>query len=149
MDGLASGVCLPYFLFFGILIALQKGDVGLSTISFALSAAILAYLLFNVGPASVFMGDTGSLALGGLAASIGIFSGNVLYIAIVGFCFVLSGLTVIMQVIYFKWTKGKRIFKMSPIHHHFQQLGYSESKISYAYFTLTVMLSIACFAFLV
>ena len=147
LDGLASGVCLPFFLFFGALITVQKGDVGLSMIAFSLAAALLAYLIFNASPANVFMGDTGSLALGGIAAAVGVFSGNVLYIAIVGLCFVISGVSVILQVIYFKLTNGKRIFKMAPIHHHFQQMGYSESKISYAYFALTVVLSVMCFAF--
>ena len=147
LDGLASGVCMPFFLFFGSLITMQNGDVGLAAISISLSSSLLAYLIFNSHPANVFMGDTGSLALGGLAAAIGVFSGNVLYIAIVGLCFVVSGVSVIMQVCYFKLTKGKRIFKMSPIHHHFQQIGYSESKISYAYFTLTVILSVICFSF--
>ena len=90
------------------------------------------------------MGDTGSLGLGGFAACICLFSGGALYLAILGLPFVLSSVSVILQVGYFKATKGKRIFKMSPIHHHFQQLGYSESKISYAYFIVTVLLGIIC-----
>lgn len=148
LDGLASGVCVPFFLFFGALIGLN-GDVELSKLSVAISASLVGYLLFNTPTATVFMGDTGSLALGGFAGCLGVFSGNLLYIAIVGFPFVLSGASVIMQVVYFKLTGGKRIFKMTPIHHHFQQLGFKESKISYAYFAVTLILSAICLGFAV
>ena len=145
LDGLASGVCVPFFLFFGILIG-GMGDYGSSALAISLSASLVGYLLFNVSPASVFMGDTGSLALGGFASCLGVFSGNLLYIAVVGFAFVLSGGSVILQVLYFKITGGKRIFKMTPIHHHFQQLGYKESQISYAYFAVTLALALVCLA---
>ena len=146
LDGLAAGVCTPFFLFFGVLIG--TGEEGtLSVLSVALAAALLGYLIFNSPPASVFMGDTGSLALGGFAACIGVFSGNFLYIAIVGIAFVLSGASVIIQVLYFKATGGKRVFKMTPIHHHFQQSGYSESKIAYVYFAETLVLAAICLAF--
>ena len=145
LDGLASGVCVPFFLFFGILIG-GMGDYGSSALAISLSASLVGYLLFNVSPASVFMGDTGSLALGGFASCLGVFSGNSLYIAVVGFAFVLSGGSVILQVLYFKITGGKRIFKMTPIHHHFQQLGYKESQISYAYFAVTLALALVCLA---
>lgn len=144
LDGLAAGVSVPFFLFIGILIALQKGENGFSVLAFSLVGALLAYLLFNISPASVFMGDTGSLALGGFAASIGIFTGNALYIAVIGLPFVFSVVSVIIQVAYYKATGGKRIFLMSPIHHHFQEKGYSESKISYAYFLVSCVLGAVC-----
>lgn len=144
LDGLAAGASIPFFAFFGILIALQNGENSLSLISFCLVGALIGYLFFNVSPASVFMGDTGSLALGGFAASVATFSGNALYVAIVGFCFVLSVISVILQVIYYKVTGGKRIFLMAPIHHHFQKKGYSESRISYAYFAVTLLLGAIC-----
>ncbi len=144
LDGLAAGVSVPYFAFFGVLIALQKGNGSLSVLCFALVGALLAYLLFNAPPACVFMGDTGSLSLGGFAACVGIFSENTLYIAIVGACFVFSVISVAMQVIYYKVTGGKRIFLMAPAHHHFQEKGYAESKISYAYFVITLLLGVAC-----
>ncbi len=144
LDGLASGVSIPYFLIFGVLIALQRETQGLSVLCFALVGSLLAYLLFNAPPASVFMGDTGSLALGGFAAAVPLFSGNALYIIVVGASFVFSVISVIMQVIYYKATKGKRIFLMSPAHHHFQKKGYSESKISYAYFVTTLLLGLIC-----
>ena len=142
LDGLASLTSIPYFIIFAILIALQGGKGELSLTCVCLSCAVAAYLLFNVSPASVFMGDTGSLSLGGFAACIACFSGNALYIVIVGICFVLSVISVVVQVIYYKATGGKRIFLMSPLHHHFQQKGYSESKISYAYAVITTIAGI-------
>ncbi len=139
LDGLAAGSCAPLFLSLGVIIVLQQGDTSLSVLAFALTGALFGYLCFNVSPASVFMGDTGSLALGGFAAAIGVFSGNALYLPILGVVFVFSVISVLMQVIYYKVTKGKRIFLMSPAHHHFQKKGFSESKISYVYFLVTVL----------
>ncbi len=143
LDGLAAGVSVPYFAFFGVLLALQKTQ-GLSLLSFCLTGSLLAYLFFNVSPASVFMGDTGSLALGGFASAIALLSGNVLHILLVGACFVFSVISVVVQVIYYKATGGKRVFLMAPVHHHFQKKGYSESKISYAYFAITLFLGLIC-----
>ena len=148
LDGLAAGTSIPFFLIFGVLITLQNGDKGVAVLSFSLVGALLAYLVFNVNPASVFMGDTGSLALGGFASAISVFTGNALYVAVVGACFVASVLSVILQVAYFKVTGGKRILKMAPIHHHFQQKGYSESRIAYAYFAITLILGIICVLFI-
>lgn len=144
LDGLASGVSVPFFGTLGIIVSMQAGDIALSTLCFALVGALFAYLLFNVPPASVFMGDTGSLALGGFASCIGVFTGNALYIAIVGAPFVFSVISVLIQVIYYKVTGGKRVFLMSPVHHHFQEKGYSESKISYAYFVIALIAGVAC-----
>ena len=144
LDGLAAGTSVPFFLALGILIVLQGGDSGVALIAFSLVGALLAYLAFNVSPASVFMGDTGSLALGGFAASIASFTGNAFYIAVIGLCFVISVISVMIQVIYYKVTHGKRVFLMAPIHHHFQKKGYSESRISYAYFAVTLILGVIC-----
>ena len=144
LDGLAASASVPFFVALGVLILIQKGNVGLVRLAFCLVGALLAYLVFNISPASIFMGDTGSLALGGFAAAIGVFSGNILYLIILGAVFVFSVITVILQVIYYKATKGKRIFLMTPIHHHFQMKGFSESKIAYAYFLLTLILGIVC-----
>ncbi len=144
LDGLASGVSVPFFAAFACLILRQGGLEGLALLCFCLVGALLGYLLFNVPPASVFMGDTGSLSLGGFAASVAIFSGNTLYIVIVGACFVFSVISVLLQVIYYKATGGKRIFLMAPVHHHFQEKGYAESKISYAYFVITLFLGTIC-----
>ena len=144
LDGLAAGTSVPFFGSLGGLIAVQKGQDGLTILCFALVGALIAYLLFNTFPASVFMGDTGSLALGGFAAVIALFSGNALYILLIGACFVFSVISVLIQVIYYKVTGGKRVFLMAPIHHHFQKMGYSESKIAYAYFVVTLMTGLLC-----
>ncbi len=144
LDGLAAGACTPFFAVLGVLSVLLSGDKSCAIISFSLVGALLAYLIFNVSTASVFMGDTGSLGLGGFAACVAAFSGNALYLLIVGAVFVASVVSVILQVIYFKVTGGKRIFLMSPLHHHFQQKGYSESKIAYAYFLITLALGLIC-----
>ena len=90
------------------------------------------------------MGDTGSLGLGGFAAAVCLLSGTALYIPIIGIMFVLSVISVVVQVIYYKATGGKRIFRMAPMHHHFQQLGYSEGKISYVYTLVTVLAGVTC-----
>ena len=142
LDGLAAGVSVPCFVTLGVLMSLQNANEGLSVLVFCIAGSLLGYLLFNVFPARVFMGDTGSLALGGFIASICVFSGNALYLAVVGACFVISVISVIIQVIYYKVTKGKRVFLMAPIHHHFQMKGYSETQIAYAYFTITLLLGV-------
>ena len=148
LDGLAGTSCSAYFLSMGAIIAVQGEYPPLSALCFLLTAALLAFLLFNTNRASVFMGDTGSLALGGFAACVGLFTGNVLYIAILGITFVFSVISVILQVIYYKKT-GKRLFFMAPAHHHFQRMGYSESKIAFAYGVVTLLLGAVCLLFLV
>ncbi len=148
LDGLAAGVSVPFFAAIGVIILLQGGNSSLSTLCFSLVGGLLGYLLFNAPPASVFMGDTGSLSLGGFASIIAVCSGNTLYIAIVGGCFVFSVISVLIQVIYYKATGGKRVFLMAPAHHHFQEKGFAESKISYAYFVITLLLGLFCIAFL-
>jgi len=128
------------------LCALRSQDVPSATVCFCLVGALLAYLVFNVPKASVFMGDTGSLSLGGFAAAIASFTGNALYILVIGVVFVFTVISVVLQVIYYKATGGKRIFLMSPAHHHFQQKGYSESKIAYAYSLITLLIAVICIA---
>ena len=147
LDGLAAGTAAPFFLFIGFIISLD-GDQNLSTLCFSLVGALIAYLVFNTSRASVFMGDTGSLGLGGFASAICLLSGTAFYIPLVGIMFVLSVISVLLQVIYYKATGGKRIFRMAPVHHHFQQLGYSESKIAYAYSAITAVVGALCFVFL-
>lgn len=142
LDGLAGSVSAVFFATVGTLVALQGGNGSLSVLSFCLTGALCAYLVFNTNRASVFMGDTGSLSLGGFAACVALFTGNALAIPIAGIMFVLSSISVILQVIYYKKT-GKRIFLMAPIHHHFQEKGYSEGKISYVYSVVTAVAGIA------
>lgn len=145
LDALAGGTSLAYFSFFGVIAA--AGAYSLSYPCFAAAGALAVFLLFNVNRASLFMGDTGSLALGGLVACVSVFTSNALYIPFLGIMFVVSGLTVIIQVIYYKRT-GKRVFLMAPLHHHFQMKGYTECKISYAYALVTSLIGILCLIFL-
>ena len=143
LDGLAGGVCVVYLSIFAIILQLQKGLFAeayiysseynkMTSLSLCFVGSLLAFLLFNTNKAVVFMGDTGSMALGGLVACLGIFSRNSLIIPILGITFVFSGISVILQVIFFKKT-GKRVFLMAPFHHHLQEKGYSECKIAYFY----------------
>lgn len=146
LDGLAAGCCASFFAVLGAIVLIQNQSGDIAVLSFCITGSLLAYLLFNVSPASVFMGDTGSLALGGFAACVATFTGNALYIPIIGICFVFSVISVIIQVIYYKVTGGKRVFLMAPVHHHFQQKGFSESRISYAYFVITLVMGGLCIA---
>lgn len=144
LDGLAGGTGCAYLFILGLLMLMQ--GIAYYPACFIGVGAIGAFLILNTNKASVFMGDTGSLSLGGLIACLSLFSGNSLYIPIIGISFVISGISVIIQVIYYKRTK-KRVFLMAPVHHHFQMKGYSESKISYAYFVLTVFVGTLCLIF--
>ena len=143
LDGLAGSVCGVFFLVFAMLLPLQGQGGALSNLCVCLTGALAAFLIFNVNRASVFMGDTGSLSLGGFASAIALFTGNALILPFVGITFVLSSISVILQVIYYKKT-GKRIFLMAPIHHHFQQKGFSEGKIAYVYSAVTAMMGALC-----
>lgn len=145
LDGLAGGTSLVYLLFFAVMLSLV-GDVR-SFIAFSSVGALAAFLLFNSNKACVFMGDTGSLALGGLISCISVFTGNALYIPVVGIMFAVSGISVIIQVIYYKRTR-RRVFLMAPLHHHFQMEGFTECKIAYAYSLLTALVGIICLIFL-
>lgn len=149
LDGLAGGVSAPFFVALGVIIYAQSGANTVTTLAFCLAGSLLAYLIFNGYPASVFMGDTGSLALGGFASCIAVFTGNALYIPILGITFVFSVISVAIQVIYYKATGGKRVFLMSPLHHHFQQKGYSEGKIAYVYALITTLVGTVCVLFLI
>ena len=102
--------------------------------------ALLGFLLFNVYPAKVFMGDTGSLALGGFVAAAAYMMQMPIFIAIVGFIYLVEVLSVIIQVTYFKLTHGKRIFKMAPIHHHFELCGWSETRVVTVFSIVTALL---------
>lgn len=145
LDGLAGGTSSAYLFILALILQAQFSE--LDVLSFVSVAAVAAFLVFNVNKAAIFMGDTGSLALGGLISCLSVFSGNVLYIPVMGIMFVVSGISVIVQVIYYKRTR-RRVFLMAPLHHHFQMKGYTECKISYAYFTLTVFVGIICLIFM-
>lgn len=141
LDGLAGGTSFAYLAAMGALTVISSGR--LSLLCFSMCGALAAFLVFNVNRASVFMGDTGSLALGAFIGCVSVFSGNMLYIPVVGIMFVVSGISVIVQVIYYKRTK-RRVFLMAPVHHHFQMKGLSEGKITYVYAVITAVMGLAC-----
>lgn len=137
LDGLASGVTLIVAVFF-MMVAWAAGS-GILPIAGAAAGSLLAFLIFNAYPAKVFMGDTGSLALGGFVAATAFILKMPIFILIVGFIYLIESLSVIIQVGYFKKT-GKRIFKMAPIHHHFELCGWSETKVVTVFYIVTAML---------
>lgn len=140
LDGLAAGVTLIVASFFS-LVALNWGYPSIAVFSGALTGACLGFLRFNAHPAKVFMGDTGSMALGGAIASIAILMNLTLFIPIVGGIYFAEAVSVILQVISFKLT-GKRIFKMSPLHHHFELIGWKETKVVIVFWSITLFLCI-------
>ena len=116
---------------------------GIEPVCAAVCGALMGFLLFNVHPAKVFMGDTGSLALGGFVAGAAYVLQMPVFIAIVGLIYLVEVLSVIIQVTYFKKTGGKRIFRMAPIHHHFELGGWSETRIVAVFTIITVLLCLA------
>jgi phospho-N-acetylmuramoyl-pentapeptide-transferase len=143
LDGLATGTMLPPLAVFAA--------IGLSTAPPSLAAAQAAllgigacagFLVYNRHPAKMFMGDTGSLALGALLSGIAILEGEMLLLVLIGGVFVAEALSVIMQVSYFKATGGKRIFRMSPLHHHFELGGWPETKVTMRFWLASFVLSI-------
>jgi len=138
LDGLASSVTVMIALFFTVVAVGSK--VGISPITCAVIGSLMGFLLFNSYPAKVFMGDTGSLALGGFVAGAAYMLQMPLFIIIVGLVYLIEVASVIIQVTYFKKTKGKRIFKMAPIHHHFELCGWSETRVVAVFSITTVIL---------
>ena len=137
LDGLASSVTIMVAVFFTV-VAIGTGS-GISPVTCAVTGGLLGFLLFNVYPASVFMGDTGSLALGGFVASTAYMLRLPLFILIVGLIYVVEVLSVMIQVTYFKATHGKRFFKMAPIHHHFEKCGWSETRVVAVFSIVTAL----------
>ncbi|MCL2354086.1 MAG: phospho-N-acetylmuramoyl-pentapeptide-transferase [Defluviitaleaceae bacterium] len=138
LDGLASGVTLLVSLFFLYVAFSLDSPAG-----YALAAAVgalLGFLLFNSHPARVFMGDTGSLALGGFVAGVAIVLQMPIVLIIVGFVYVMEVASVALQVVYFKATGGKRLFKMAPLHHHFEMMGWAETKVVSVFYIATTIL---------
>lgn len=149
LDGLAGGVSMVNVVCIALVVmAVANGMelnqikaeyLSIANVCFGLAGAILGYLMFNWYPASVFMGDTGSLALGGFIACVLAFTNLYLMMFFVGIMFVLNTLSVVLQVGYYKLTK-KRIFKMAPLHHHFEKSGIRETKIVFAYIAITIVM---------
>ena len=128
VDGLSSSVTLPVMVFFTAA-AVAMGKFDLALLPASLTGGLIAYLFYNWHPAKVFMGDTGSLFLGGVVCALAFALDMPLILILVGFVYICETLSVILQVGYFKLTHGKRLFKMSPIHHHFEMCGWKEEKI--------------------
>jgi phospho-N-acetylmuramoyl-pentapeptide-transferase len=138
LDGLASSVTIIVAMFFTV-VALDL-DSGIEPVTCAVVGALLGFLIFNVHPASVFMGDTGSLALGGFVAACAYIMQMPLFIAIVGLIYLAEVSSVIIQVVYFKISGGKRIFRMAPLHHHFELCGWPETRIATVFSIITAIM---------
>jgi phospho-N-acetylmuramoyl-pentapeptide-transferase len=138
LDTLAGGTTAIAFVSYGIIAYLQ-GQEPVVLICFATVGALLAFLWFNAHPAQVFMGDTGSLTLGALLAVCALMTDQWLLLPLVGIVFVMEGISDILQVLYFKLTKGKRLFRMAPIHHHFEQLGWSETQVTMRFWLISML----------
>jgi phospho-N-acetylmuramoyl-pentapeptide-transferase len=138
LDGLASGVTAIVAMFF-VFLAFRTGNGSEAMIYAAITGGCLGFLVFNRYPAKIFMGDTGSLALGGAVALTAIVMKMELFLPIVGFIYVMEALSVVLQVGYFKATRGKRLFKMAPIHHHFEKSGMRETKVVLVFWLVTMI----------
>lgn len=140
VDGLASSVTAVMAVFFAVASIALSG--GVTPVSMAFIGGLLGFLVFNAHPAKVFMGDTGALALGGFVAAVAYIMQLQLFLVIIGIIYVVEVLSVMIQVSYFKLSHGKRIFRMSPIHHHFELGGWSETKVVAVF---TIITALACF----
>jgi len=158
LDGLASGVTAVYAAAFGVITFIiveylrkegAAGDIifeynNLLILCGCLCGGVLGFLCFNTYPARVFMGGAGSLALGGVVGCLAVFTRLSLLVPILGVMYAASALSVIIQVLYFKRTKGKRVFHMSPLHHHFEKKGVFEGKVVAFYMIITLLVGIVC-----
>lgn len=143
IDGLAASVTVPVGLFFAVVAAWWQGLGQLGVYSGALVGALLGFLIYNFHPAKVFMGDTGSLFLGGTVAALAFAYDMPLILIPVGIVYICETMSDILQVGYFKLTHGKRLFKMAPLHHHFELCGWSEVKLVAVFTTVSAL---GCFA---
>lgn len=140
LDGLCAGtvsIALVPFIAF----AITDNEIELAMLLIAVLGSLLGYLRFNVHPAKIFMGDTGSLALGGLLAAVALVLKKEILLVIIGGLFLIETLSVMIQVISFK-TRGKRVFKMAPIHHHFEMSGMKETKVVIMFYIIGILLAI-------
>ncbi len=139
IDGLCGSVTLPVLIFFAAA-AIVMGKYDLALLPAVLIGGLVAYLFYNWHPAKVFMGDTGSLFLGGIVCGLAFALDMPLVLILVGFVYLVETMSVILQVGYFKLTHGKRLFKMAPIHHHFEKCGWKEEKIVFVFTGISVVL---------
>lgn len=141
LDGLASGITAIVALFFTIFAFIVVQNVEISQFAAATLGACIGFMWFNVNPAKVFMGDTGSMELGGAVTAFALFTNSALLIPIVGGIYFAEALSVIIQVLYFKKTR-KRVFKMAPLHHHYEQCGWPETKVVFIFWLVAALLAI-------
>ena len=141
VDGLSSSVTLPVMIFFTAA-AIKQGKYDLALLPASLVGGLIAYLFYNWHPAKVFMGDTGSLFLGGVVCALAFALDMPLMLILVGFVYICETVSVILQVGYFKLTHGKRLFKMAPIHHHFEKCGWKEEKIVIVFSTVSAIMCV-------
>lgn len=144
LDGLAGSVTVIVAVFFSVIAIGSR--CGIEPVTCAVTGALMGFLLFNVHPASVFMGDTGSLALGGFVAACGYMLQMPLFIAIVGIVYLAEVASVILQVGYFKLSGGRRLFRMAPLHHHFELCGWSETRITALFAVITALMCLTALA---
>lgn len=138
LDSLAAGTAAVAFVAYGI-IAFLQGQVQVVTFCFTMAGAVLGFLWYNAYPAQVFMGDTGSLAIGAALATAAFMTGQWLLLPVVGLVFLAETISVMIQVIYYKLTHGKRFFRMTPLHHHFELMGWSETQIMMRFWLIGMM----------
>jgi len=143
-DGLATGVSIPVAICFAVL-AFIWGDATSGVFAAALTGGLIAFLIFNFHPAKVFMGDTGSLFLGGAVCALAFAMNMPLILITLGFVYFVETLSDIIQISYFKLTKGKRVFKMAPIHHHFEMCGWSEYKLFFVFTAVSAVFAVISF----
>ncbi len=146
LDGLAGLIAATAFAVYGI-IALVQGQTYIARFCFALVGALFGFLWFNVHPASLYMGDTGSQAIGATIGVIALMTGQWILLPLLAVIPVSELLSVMLQVMYFKITKGKRLFKMSPLHHHFELLGWSETQVVQRFWLIALIFSMLGYAF--
>ena len=140
LDGLAASVTLPVMIFFtAVAVAWGEGFEGCALLCAAMCGGLLAFLVYNFYPAKTFMGDTGSLFLGGLVSALAFAYDMPLILIPVGIIYIIETLSDILQIGYFKLTHGKRIFKMAPLHHHFEMCGWKEVKVVFWFAAITVV----------
>jgi phospho-N-acetylmuramoyl-pentapeptide-transferase len=145
VDGLATGVTMPVMAFYTAA-ALLWGKTDLAVLSAALLGGLGGFLIYNFHPAKVFMGDTGSLFLGGMVCGLAFALDMPVVLILVGLIYIAETLSVILQVGYFKLTHGKRIFRMAPLHHHFEMGGWSEYKLFAVFTGLTALMCVLSYA---
>ena len=142
VDGLSSSVTVPVMVFFAAA-AFAMGRLDLALLPASLVGGLIAYLFYNWHPAKVFMGDTGSLFLGGIVCALAFALDMPLVLILVGFVYIVETVSDIIQIVYFKATHGKRFFKMAPIHHHFEMCGWKEERIVLTFAAVSAIMCIA------